>query len=336
MLPRLVLWASLIPLVFTAQPAIGQQIQPYLDRSEQLFLYGRFAEAQALLDSVEVATPEQIEPATRLLLASQWSKIAVFRGIMSRDRTHYEAALAILRFPREVLSEVHTPSVRATFTSALAYAYLFNTHISPTYRDTALVQFREAIEVYAETTDQAGEALARALEIMLRFTRYRTNRDTKAMLDLIPEFETEIVFSRRAGNPMALAYNQRHLAAIYREAAKDLDKALSLYQASLETRLKMGFRPLLPASYFSVGEVWADSGRTAAAIEMYEQSVKAADAVKFHRYQFSSRLKLGDLLRTEGRLSLAHSCYSEALQVAEEGDFKEEVAEARRKLDELH
>ncbi len=336
MLPRVVLWASLAPLLLTALPATGQPIQPHLDRSEQLFLDGRFEKAQALLDSVEVATADQMDPAARLLLAAQRSKIAVFEGIMSRERTHYEAALAMLRPHQNGLADVDDPTIRAAFMSALAYAHIFNTHIDPTHRDSALAQFQEAIQLYAETTDQAGEALARALAIMLRFTRHRTNRDTEAMLALIPAFETEIVFARRAGNPMALAYNQRHLAAIYREASGALDKALSLYQASLETRLQMGFRPFIPASYFSVAEVLADLGRTEAAIEMYEHSVKAADAVAFRRYQFASRMKLGDLLRTQSRLTLARSYYREALEVAEAGDFPEEADEARRKLDGLH
>lgn len=336
MVPRVVLWASLAPLLLTALPASGQQIQPQLDRSEQLFLDVRFEEAQALLDSVEIATAEQIEPAAQLLLASQQSKIAVFKGIMSRDRTHYEAALAMLRPHQNGLTDVDAANIRAAFMSALAYAHIFNTHISPTHRDSALAQFRAAMQLYTETTDRSGEALARALEIMLRFTRHRTNRDIEAMLALIPEFETEIAFARHAGNQMALAYNQRHLAAIYHEASRELEKSLHLYQTSLETRLQIGFRAFIPASYSSVGDVLADLGRTEAAIEMYEQSVKAADAVGFRRYQFSSRIKLGDLLKTTGRLSLARSYYTQALETAEAEDVQEEADEARRKLESLH
>lgn len=335
MLQRMVLWASLAPLLLTALPAIGQSIQHHLDRSEQLFLDGRLEEAQALLDSVDVATAEQLEPATRLLLAAQQSKISVFRGIMSRDRTHYEAALAMLLPHQDVLADENDPNIRANFLSALAYTHIFNTHVSPTHRDTALALFREAIMLYAEAKDRSGEALARALVIMLRFTRMRTNEDTEGMLALIPEFEAEIAFAQQAGNPMALAYNQRHLAAIYREASGDLDEALRLYQASLETRLQMGFQPFVPASYFSMGEVLANLGRMEAALEMYEQSVKAADAVEFRRYQVTSRLKLGDLLKAKGRLSQARAYYSEALEVAEAGGFQEEVDEVRLRLDGL-
>ena len=275
-----------------------------------------------------------MEPAARLLLAAQQSKIAVFKGIMSRDSTHHEAALAMLRAHQDVLADVEAPDIRADFISALAYAHIFNMHVSPAHRDTALVRFREAIQLYAGTSDRSGEALARALEIMLRFTRLRSNQDIQAMLRLVPEFESEIAFARRAGNQMALAYNQRHLAAIYREAG-DLEKSLHLYQVSLETRLRIGFRPFIPASYSSVGDVLADLGRTEAAMEMYEQSVKAADAVGFRRYQFSSRVKLGDLLKTMGRSSLARSYYSQALAAAEEEDVQEEADEARRKLESL-
>jgi tetratricopeptide (TPR) repeat protein len=171
---------------------------------------------------------------------------------------------------------------------------------------------------------------------MMRLDERRESGNAKAMLDMIPEFETEIEFARRAENPMALAYNQRHLAAIYREGSKELEKSLGLYQASLETRMKMGFRPLLPASYFSVGEVLADLSRTEAAIEMYKRSVTSAEAVGFRRYQFAPRIKIGELLRTEGRLSEARSYFTEALQAAESEAFQDGIGEAHRKLSTLH
>ncbi len=335
MLQRVVwiLWGSLL---ITALPVISQQVQPDLDRSEQLFIDGRFEKAQAILDSVAMITTKKMQPAIRLLIASQSSKIGVFQGIMSRDRTKYENALAILRPHRKVLSDVHHARVRANFTLALGYAHLFNTHISPAYRDTSIVQFREANLLYIEARDLAGQALARALEIMLRFTRQRANKDMEGMLDLIPEFEAEIAFSHQARDPIALAYNQRHLAAIYREAANELDKALNLYQASLETRLQMGFRPFLPASYFSVGDVMEDLGKIEPAIDMYEKSMKAADRVGFHRYQFNSRIKLGELLQKVGKLTLARSHYEDALQVAQKVGSQEEVSLARNKLEKLN
>jgi tetratricopeptide (TPR) repeat protein len=135
---------------------------------------------------------------------------------------------------------------------------------------------------------------------------------------------------------MALAYNERHLAAIYREGSGELEKSLSLYQASLETSENMGFRPLLPASYFSVGEVLADLGRTEVAIEMFQRSATAADEIGFRRYQFAPRIKIGELLNTKGRLSEARSFYTEALRAAEAEAFQRGIDEAHRKLRALH
>lgn len=326
MLRRIVLRVSFVHLLLVASTT-SQQIQPSLDRSEQLFLDGRFDEALALLDTVALSVERLREPTVRLLLASQRSKIEIFTGLLSRDRTRYAAALAMLRTRQKALDDIHDPDVKATFISALAYAHLYNGH-----GDTALAQFGEAIQLYFNGADLSGAALARAFVIMMRLDEHRRSGNAKAMLDLVPEFETEIEFARRAGNQMALAYNQRHLAAIYREGAKELEKSLSLYQASLETRMKMGFRPLLPASFFSVGEVLADLGRTEAAIEMYKRSVTSAEAVGFRRYQFAPRIKIGELLRTEGRLSEARSYYTEALQAAEAEAFQEGINEARRKL----
>ncbi|GEM_PF-4165534 len=326
MLRRVILLILFAPLPLVA-PVSGQQLQPLLDRSEQLFLDGRFDEALALLDTVALSVERLREPAARLLLASQRSKIEIFSGLLSRDRTRYAAALAMLRPHQKALDDIRDPDVKATFISALAYAHLYNGH-----GDTALAQFGEAIQLYSKGADLSGAALARAFVSMMRLDEHRRSRNAEAMNKMIPEFEAEIEFARRAKNQMALAYNQRHLAAIYREGSKELEKSLDLYQASLETRIKMGFRPLLPASYFSVGEVLADLGRTEAAIEMYKRSVASADAVGFRRYQFTPRIKIGELLGTEGRLSEARSYYTEALQAAEAEAFQEGIDEAHRKL----
>ena len=326
MLRRAILWTSTAALLFVSS-ASGQQIQPYLDRSEQLFLNGRFDEALALLDSVALSPERTFEPAARLLLVSQRSKVEIFCGLLSRDRTRYAAALAMLRTHKKTLADVHDPDTQAAFISALAYAHLYNGH-----GDTALVQFGEAVLLYSKGMGLSEAALARAFVIMMRLDEHRRSRNAEAMINMIPEFEAEIEFARRLGNQMALAYNQRHLAAIYREGSRELENALVLYQASLETRTKMGFRPLLPASYFSVGEVLADLGRTDAAIEMYESSVASAEAVGFRRYQFTPRIKIGELLGNAGRLSEARSYYLEALQAAEAEAFQEGIDEANRKL----
>ena len=249
---------------------------------------------------------------------------------MSRDRTRYATALAMLHTHQKALAEVRDPNIKAVFLSALAYANLYNGQ-----QETALAHFREAIKLYSENANLYGAAQDRAFVIMVRLDEYRQNRNVKAMLDLVPEFVAEIEFARRAGNQMALAYNQRHLAAIYREGTKEFEKSLSLYQASLETRMRIGFRPLLPASYSSVGDVMADLGKTKAAIEMYKKSVTSAEAVGFRRYQFDPRIKIGDILVNEGRSSLARSYYKEALQAAEAEGSDEGIETARRKLDGL-
>ena len=331
MLRRVILWALLVLLLPIRVPAAGRQLLPEIERSERFFLDGHFEEALAVLDTVAMTVEGQMEPAVRLLLASQRSKIEIFWGLISRDKARYAVALAMLRTHQEALSDVHDPDIRAAFLSALAYAHLYNGH-----RDTAFAQFREAIKLYSEGTDQNGAALTRAFEIMMHLGKHRRSGNTKAMVDLVPVFIAEIEFARQAGNPMAVSYNQRHLAAIYREGSRELDKSLDLYQASLETRKKIGFRPLLPASYSSVGDLLADLGRIEAAIEMYTSSAKSAEEIGFRRYQFEPRLKIGDLLRIEGQISLARSYYEEALQAAMAEEFQDGIGEVRRRLDGLH
>ena len=115
----------------------------------------------------------------------------------------------------------------------------------------------------------------------------------------------------------------------------DQKKALNFYQQSLALRQEIGFKPFIPASYFSLGLVYANLGMQELAIEAFTKSIEHATEIQFVRYQCDPYLNLGNLFLSKKNIKKAREYYSKALNIATLHNYSKGIDAASKKLNGL-
>ena len=151
------------------------------------------------------------------------------------------------------------------------------------------------------------------------------------ILNLIPEYEQEISNAGKYSK-YVLSFNTRHLAQIHRRQTLDYDKALSLFKQSLDLRKAIGFKPFIPASYASLGDVYLKKGAYDPAIEMYLKAKELADEIGFVRHQFYPYLCIGDIYWLMGHEEKATEYYTLALKSAAENNYVPGIDQAIERI----
>ena len=318
---RVVFALFLLPVCSIAS---GQQLPPELGQVETLIRAARFQDARQILDRLSASNQD---PGTQLAIAAARAQNTLLRGLITRDRSGHSGALSMLMEHLPLLERVEDPNVQAKFKAAHAYALLGNRE-----PDAARAQYGEAITLFERAGNAYDAAHARAMVIMMDHSRPRREKDMPVLEALVPAFEREIIYARSAGNDVALAYNERHLAAILHEGFGKLEEALVLYRASLASRERAGFYVLIPASLYSLGEVLVALGRTDEAIGFYRRSLARAGAIGFRRYMIDPHLRIGEILMAGDQSSQARREFQAALDAAVAEGHAASIERARESL----
>ncbi len=215
------------------------------------------------------------------------------------------------------------------------YSILDSAYFSNKENDAAFQYFDKALELYIETENFYKTAQIRASLISLNQTILQREGNSTALKSMIVEFEKEIEFAKNHKNKYALSFNTRHLAQIYLPQINDYKKAEELFLESLSLREEIGFKPYLPASYFSLGEVADKTENYDKAIKMYKKSFNLADEIGFVRYQFTARLKIAEIFQKQDRINKAREYYADALKSASSNGYLTGIEEALQKIEAL-
>ncbi len=311
-------------------PGLGVLVAAAIERSEELLYAADLDAALGELRLERFAGAEPLPESCRIDLAAQTAKVQIFRSILAGTPERDEQTLDELLVFSSTADGVTDPALRARFLLVLGKAYLHGRH-----RDAARRSYSAAAALFEEVGDLRNGAAAHAFALMVEHLKRRAAGDPAKVAELIPAYEAEIERSARVGSRLALAYNLRHFGRIYLETLDQPGKALEPYRRSLELREEIGFRVLLPASYFSLGTIYGRLGRADEAREMLGRSFELADEIGFVRYRFLARMKLGELHQENGEASAASGFYRQALRVAEEDGRKAGVEQALVKLREI-
>ena len=151
------------------------------------------------------------------------------------------------------------------------------------------------------------------------------------ILELIPTYQKEIEYSK-VYSEYALAYNTRHLAQIHRRQTFNYKEALRLFKLSLDLRIEIGFKPFIPASYSSLGDVYMKMGQNPEAVEMYTKSSEFAEEIGFVRYQLYPNIQIGDFYQENGQVDKAFEYYLKALKLATKNNFSIGIDQSIEKM----
>lgn len=313
-----------------ARDAVGEPVARAVSRSEALLRRADFDAALAALQAAGRDRLDSLTPADRVALASQEARVRVIRdALRQRPAGHRETLDRLISVQMSALGLPSSP-VRARYLYALATAHLFNGN-----HEASLGQCRRARKMFRKVGDDYGEADARAFILMMRQGELRRAGDDRRMIALIPRFEQEIAFAAQAGNLLALAYNQRHLARIHLEQMHDPNSALILFRDALASRVEAGFQPYLPPSYLSMGDAYLAGDDPGNAMAMWRRAMETADEVGFVRHRVLARFRLADLQRDLGEGLQAGNLAREALHIATEAEFTSGIEDATRRLEAL-
>jgi tetratricopeptide (TPR) repeat protein len=197
--------------------------------------------------------------------------------------------------------------------------------------DSASLYEKKALEIFNEIGNLGKVAEIRANQISRIHNDFQRKGEKEKILALIPKYKEEIIYST-PHSKYALAYNTRHLAQIHLKQTLNYQEALKLFEKSLSLRVEIGFKPFIPASYFSIGEVYSAMGNYEASIQMFKKSAETAEEMGFIRYQFSPNIQIGDIYLKKGNKELAKEFYQKALTSASKNNDSSGTKEALQKI----
>ena len=313
---------------FMQEKAFDDFVNQSISISEKLLYRADFDEAQKYLRLSFFESFALYQTKHQIALISQDSKVQIIKNRIYQKESNQKAVLKRLLNLNSSAGKLQDKAVYADYLFTLGMSYLYNSN-----SDSAGLYYNDALKVFEELGNDYSAANVRAWLIWVK--RNHAYPDAKKIIALIPEYQKEIAFAAKANNKLALAYNTRHLANIYFYRVKDLDKALELYEESLSLREDIGFRPYIPASHSSVGDVFSQKGDYQKAIDKYLRSIETAEEISFLRFQFHPRIKIGDIYLKQQDHETAKKFYTEALKFASASGYLPGIDEALNKLDSL-
>ncbi|KAA3630617.1 MAG: tetratricopeptide repeat protein [Bacteroidetes bacterium] len=301
-----------------------------ISQSEKALFDARFEDAK---ETVKLSLFNRLQDYTfehEILLTIQHIRIDRFSNIVYLKTTDNKTNLQNLRKFLPDTSRVEHKEVLSQYFLALSNAYRTNG-----IRDTSALYREKALLLFQKEKNYEKIAEIRALIISLTHNHHFQQGDKNQILELIPKYEEEIAFSQ-LHSKYVLSYNTRHLAQIYRRQTFEYDNALSLFERSLELRLELGFKPFLPASYSSLGDVYMKMNEDKLAIKMYTKAFKLAEKIGFVRYQSYPIMQIGDIYFNQQKIKKAHKYYLKALKLAKENNYSVGVDQCRERIKKVH
>lgn len=334
------LFYALLCLILTGSIANAQSeplsenfdawVKSSLALSEQALFAAQLDDAARFSNIASLETSSLLQPVHRIALTLQGLRVQAFRRILYLEKYKGEPVLEILEKLKPSLAEVKDNNILGEYYVALASA-LYGAGMA----DSAKTCQQQAKAYFQSAGNIKKVAQVRGNEISRLQNRLRAAGKKDSLLALIPAYEKEIAFAKACDNKYVLAYNTRHLAQIYRRHTDQLDKAMALFQTSLELRKEIGFRPFIPASYSSIGDVAVRMGDDKKAIAMYEKAAAHATEIDFIRYQVQPHLDIGDIYLAQKNFTAAKKHYGVALKTASEKNYQAGIDTALTKLEGL-
>ncbi|MEP1097380.1 MAG: tetratricopeptide repeat protein [Cyclobacteriaceae bacterium] len=296
--------------------------------SEEALFDAKFEQALAYLDTSYFQQFDSYQPQEEVQLVLQRQRVEGFRNLLFQIKSNREEMLAEL-LSYQPYSNTFDTSIQANYYLALSSAYRSIGEVDSSQHFVA-----KASSLYTELRDFRKISEIRASEISRRQNALLREGKKQEILAMIPEYREEIEFSAEYSK-YALAYNTRHLGQIHRRQTEDMEEALKLFQRSLELRVEINFRPFVPASYSSVGDVYLAMGDYEKAIEAYNKSSELAEEIGFIRYQLYPNIQIGTIYFEQGDKSQAEVFFQKAFNNARLNKHEKGMSEAKRKLESL-
>lgn len=299
---------------------IDAAITNAIELSESALYEANFNEALRVIDIADFENELGYEPRHEILLTIQKVRVRALSARLSQWQSTNEEFLNDLKalIPK-------TDYIEDTFVKAKLYAAL-SFYFTTEDLDQCLLYENKALEILSDGEDNETLAIVRASRLSREMMNCLRQDDRERALELISEFRKEIEFSSRHSK-YVLSYNTRHLANIYKVFELDHLEALHLYQWSLELREEIGFKPFLPASYYSLGEAHLLLSNDDIAIENLIRSAELAEEIGFLRYRILPLVKLGDVYLEKGELVKARQFYRRAIDIASSNEVPEALTE---------
>lgn len=229
--------------------------------SEKSLFDAKFVEAKMLLDSSDFRNLDGYGPRHKILLTVQDIRITgVMNIVYARKTSHYDNFERLNRL-LALAEKLKNQNIQAQYFLAFS-----STHRSIGNLDSASIYQEKAISLFRKNGNLEEIAKIRATDISRLHNQLLQKEKKQEVLKLIPKYQEEIEFSR-SYSKYALAYNTRHLAQIHRRQTMNYQESLKLFKTSLALREEIGFKPFIPASYSSLGDVYLKIGEYKSAIK---------------------------------------------------------------------
>ena len=298
--------------------------------SEEALYDARLQEARQIVQTSYFENCSAYSQKHEMMLTIQDIRVQRFMRILYQMETNHIDNFNRLNSLFPYVQKMNDKNVQGKYLWAFSSA-----HRSIGNLDSASIYEEKALKLFNEIGNLGKVAEIKASQISRTHNIFLKEGKKEEILALIPEYEKEIKFSA-LHSKYALAYHTRHLAQIHRRQTFNYQASLSLFKTSLLLREEIGFKPFIPASYSSLGDVYAKMEQYDSAIEMYNKSVALADSIGFIRYQSYPILSIGNIYLSQGNQSKAKEFYLTALQIAFHNNYLSGIDEALQKITQLN
>ena len=294
---------------------VDSLVKNAISQSEESLYEAKFDEARTIIKLSSYDSIKEFNIEHEILLTIQALRIEGYMNILYLLETDYNDNLErlIKLFPEAL--ELEDNSIKGSYFYALSRAYS-----SVGIIDSAKLYEEKALQIFLAEEDFHKIAEIQAYNISSLHNQLLREGKKHEILNLIPKYEKEIEFSAKYSK-FTLAYNLRHLAQIYRRQTSNYNESLRLFESSLFLREEIGFKPFIPASYSSLGDVYLKMENYDNAIEMYQRSAELAKEVGFVRYESYPLLMIGDIYFGIGNFDVAMDYYKKALDIATNNEY---------------
>ncbi len=328
----LLLFIFLANLIYAQDPElriVDSLVYDALLHSEEKLYRAQFNEAKEIVQLDHFNKLIGYKVHHEIMLTIQNQRVGYFMSNVYQQKFDHAKNLERLERLLPDVQIIKDKNVQGEYFMALSGAYRSSGNM-----DSLFIYENKAANLFQETQDFQKLAILRATRISWKHSQFLNDVKKEEILALIPEYKEEIEFSTNHSK-YALSYNTRHLAQIHRRQTLNYEEALKLFQASLSIREEIGFKPYLPASYSSIGDVYAKMGKFDCAIDMYLRAASFADEIGFIRYQSIPILNIGDCYLIQNNKEKALEYYKKSIRIATENNYEPGVLQAEEKINNI-
>ena len=318
----------------TATPAAEAQAKKHsnepleaLLRAADAFHYeGRFSEAHETLALAErTALRDDVDAGTR-------AKFWILRGNIYLSQTTainsgYEEAEAAAARGLEFAEQSNGADIVAdAYDLAGRIHYSRRINLGQGDYEKPLEFFKKALSLRRKTADRRGlvEALFR-----VGLIHERRNADAKAI-----EIYNEAFKVAGSDFPLERSNVARHMA-YQMQGRGEFDKALKLFEESLELREQAGFLLTRAPALNSIGDLYRRKKEFARALEFNKRAFAEAEKINAKRFMVMALISIGETQQAVGDAQWAREHWRRAEKLAKEIGYVSGIEQARDRLTKL-